>query len=292
MSTSSSASSSSNTNNQIQTDSAENVIRKAKFDNDLSSSNSISELNLPPTSQSILSIYSNPSTLHPLSNLNSNQHLDYLTLDDSQLSSIAGSQTVLPNRGWSDELCYGTGTVYVTGLILGGFWGAKDGWSRSQVIAADRLAKSIPISTNPSSTAPSGININLAPNPNPSPNPNPNPNPTASGHIKTGPASAAYSGAVGSGVSWRLRLNSILNGITRRGSFVGNTSGVLALMYNVFNCTLDRYRGQHDNWNSILAGGLTGALFRCTAGPQKMFIATSLMAAGAMGWSTIKPRLI
>lgn len=86
-------------------------------------------------------------------------------------------------------------------------------------------------------------------------------------------------------------------------------------MYNAFNCTLDRYREQHDNWNSIMAGGLTGALFRCTgepihlteipitlliveslhlisAGPQKMLIASSLMAAGAMGWSTAKPHLI
>jgi hypothetical protein len=35
-------------------------------------------------------------------------------------------------------------------------------------------------------------------------------------------------------------------------------------MYNAFNCTLDRQRGQHDQWNSVIAGGLTGALFRCT----------------------------
>jgi hypothetical protein len=35
-----------------------------------------------------------------------------------------------------------------------------------------------------------------------------------------------------------------------------------ALMYNAFNCTLDQQRGQHDKWNSLIAGGLTGALFR------------------------------
>ncbi|KAA1094491.1 Mitochondrial import inner membrane translocase subunit tim23 [Puccinia graminis f. sp. tritici] len=113
---------------------------------------------------------------------------------------------------------------------------------------------------------------------------------TASG-ASVGAGSATHSSSLGS-ISWRLRLNAILNGITRRGSFTGNTCGILAVMYNAFNCTLDRQRGQHDQWNSVIAGGLTGALFRCTAGFQKMFIASSLMAAGAMGWSAVKPKLI
>ncbi|KAI9612969.1 hypothetical protein H4Q26_010238 [Puccinia striiformis f. sp. tritici PST-130] len=201
----------------------------------------------------ILSAYAQPSSLHPLSNVNAG--LDYLTLDDAKLSTISGSQSVLPNRGWSDELCYGTGTVYVGGLAFGGLWGFKEGWGRSKAIAAGRIGKSIPaFSSTPSS-------------------------------------SASHTSSLGS-ISWRLRLNAILNGITRRGSFTGNTCGILALMYNAFNCTLDRQRGQHDQWNSVIAGGLTGALFRCTAGFQKMFIASSLMAAGAMGWSAVKPSLI
>ncbi|KAG0151725.1 hypothetical protein CROQUDRAFT_650757 [Cronartium quercuum f. sp. fusiforme G11] len=256
-----------------QLDSAENVLRKATFD-----TTSLAPSHLQaPTSESILSAYSRPSALHPLSNVTAD--LDYLSLDDAALSSIAGSQSVLPNRGWSDELCYGTGTVYVGGLGFGGLWGLREGWQRSKAIAAGRLARSL--ATASGVAAAQKVSAAQAA--------------TRGVKAPTGPAAAAataaFEGAPG-GVSWRLRLNAILNGITRRGSFTGNTCGILALMYNAFNCTLDRYRQQHDNWNSIMAGGLTGALFRCTAGPQKMLIASSLMAAGAFGWSTVKPHLI
>ncbi|POW04705.1 hypothetical protein PSTT_10203, partial [Puccinia striiformis] len=222
----------------------------------------------------ILSAYAQPSSLHPLSNVNAG--LDYLTLDDAKLSTISGSQSVLPNRGWSDELCYGTGTVYVGGLAFGGLWGFKEGWGRSKAIAAGRIGKSIPaFSSTPSSSGLSSTGSTAG----------------MSTAASLGTGSASHTSSLGS-ISWRLRLNAILNGITRRGSFTGNTCGILALMYNAFNCTLDRQRGQHDQWNSVIAGGLTGALFRCTAGFQKMFIASSLMAAGAMGWSAVKPSLI
>lgn len=42
-------------------------------------------------------------------------------------------------------------------------------------------------------------------------------------------------------------------------------------MYNGFNCTLDRYRGQHDTYNSVMAGAMTGALFRCTGASRRGF---------------------
>lgn len=236
-----------------------------------------SVLNLPILDP-ILSAYAQPSSLHPLSNVNAG--LDYLSLEDAKLSTIAGSQTVLPSRGWSDELCYGTGTVYVGGLAFGGLWGFKEGWARSKAIAAGRLAKSMGTFSSPSKPS-SGLS---------STGPTADIRTSSSG-APSAAASATQSSSLGS-ISWRLRLNAILNGITRRGSFTGNTCGILALMYNAFNCTLDRQRGQHDQWNSVIAGGLTGALFRCTAGLQKMLIASSLMAGGAMGWSAIKPTLI
>lgn len=239
-----------------------------------------SVLNLPILDP-ILSAYAQPSSLHPLSNVNAG--LDYISLDDANLSTIAGSQSVLPNRGWSDELCYGTGTVYVGGLAFGGLWGFREGWGRSKAIAAGRVAKSMVGSFGPSSKPSPFSGLSSA---------------RSTAGISTtasagslGAGSTAQSASLGT-ISWRLRLNAILNGITRRGSFTGNTCGVLALMYNAFNCTLDRQRGQHDQWNSVIAGGLTGALFRCTAGLQKMLIASSLMATGAMGWSIVKPSLI
>ncbi|WAR62394.1 hypothetical protein PtB15_14B489 [Puccinia triticina] len=221
-----------------------------------------SVLNLPILDP-ILSAYAQPSSLHPLSNVNAG--LDYLSLEDSKLSTIAGSQSVLPNRGWSDELCYGTGTVYVGGLAFGGLWGFKEGWGRSKAIAAGRVAKSMPTFSTPPKPASGLSSTGSAAGMS-----------TAASGASVGAASATHSSSLGS-ISWRLRLNAILNGITRRGSFTGNTCGILAVMYNAFNCTLDRQRGQHDQWNSVIAGALTGALFRCT---------------GAMGWSAIKPTLI
>jgi mitochondrial import inner membrane translocase subunit TIM23 len=54
-----------------------------------------------------------PARLHPLANLDK-QTLDYIILEDEQIKS-AGA---LPSRGWTDDLCYGTGATYLTGIIL------------------------------------------------------------------------------------------------------------------------------------------------------------------------------
>jgi mitochondrial import inner membrane translocase subunit TIM23 len=51
-----------------------------------------------------------PAALHPLANLDK-ETLDYIILEDEQIKS-AGA---LPSRGWTDDLCYGTGTTYLTG---------------------------------------------------------------------------------------------------------------------------------------------------------------------------------
>ena len=51
-----------------------------------------------------------PSRFHPLANLDK-QTLDYIILEDEQIKS-AGA---LPSRGWTDDLCYGTGATYLTG---------------------------------------------------------------------------------------------------------------------------------------------------------------------------------
>lgn len=69
-----------------------------------------------------------PSKLHPLAGLGN--ALDYLSVEDAQVNTLPGSQTALPSRGWSDDLCYGTGTTYVTALGLGGAWGLIEGLRR------------------------------------------------------------------------------------------------------------------------------------------------------------------
>lgn len=159
------------------------------------------------------------SKLHPLAGLNQ-QTLDYLSLDESQLSDVSRSKSFLPSRGWSDDLCYGTGTTYLTALSVGGAWGLIEGLNR------------IPPSAPP-----------------------------------------------------KIRLNGVLNSITRRGPFLGNSAGVVAMLYNGINSTIGYYRGKHDTANSIVAGGLSGMVFKSSRGVRPMIISGTVVASLAGAWA-------
>jgi mitochondrial import inner membrane translocase subunit TIM23 len=159
------------------------------------------------------------SQLHPLAGLNQ-QTLDYLSLDESTLSDLPGSRSALPSRGWSDDLCYGTGVTYLTALSMGGTWGIIEGLNRA-----------------PPSAPP------------------------------------------------KLRLNSVLNSVTRRGPFLGNSAGVVAMVYNGINSTIGYYRGKHDSANSVVAGALSGMLFKSTRGLRPMMISGGIVAGVAGGWA-------
>lgn len=88
--------------------------------------------------------------------------------------------------------------------------------------------------------------------------------------------------------SAKLKLNTVLNSITRRGPFLGNSAGVIALVYNGINSTVGYYRGKHDAANSILSGALAGALFKSTRGAKPMLIASGITATAAGAWSVAK----
>lgn len=156
-----------------------------------------------------------PSQLHPLAGLNQDT-LDYLSLEDS----LPDNASALPSRGWSDDLCYGTGVSYLSALTIGGAWGLAEGLQK-----------------NPPSMPP------------------------------------------------RLRLNGVLNAVTRRGPFLGNSAGVIAMVYNGMNSTIGYYRGKHDMSNSIVAGALSGALFKSTRGTRPMAISAAICASVAGGWA-------
>ena len=83
----------------------------------------------------------------------------------------------------------------------------------------------------------------------------------------------------------KLRLNSVLNSMTRRGPFLGNSAGVIAMVYNGINSTIGYYRGRHDSTNSILAGALSGMLFKSTKGVRPMMISGGLVASAAGLWA-------
>jgi len=82
----------------------------------------------------------------------------------------------------------------------------------------------------------------------------------------------------------KLRLNSVLNGVTRRGPFFANSLAVVALMYGCTNFAVEKIRGSEDEINSVIAGTTTGLLFRCTAGPRAIGIAgaVGLLASSGM----------
>ncbi|KAJ1017723.1 hypothetical protein NDA16_005042 [Ustilago loliicola] len=170
----------------------------------------------------------NLGDLSPLVGLGKDD-LEYLDLTDGAPSSMEGARTAVPSRGWSDDLCYGTGTTYLSGLAIGGLLGAREGFFR-----------------------PLGVD-----------------NPT-----------------------FRLRLNAVLNQVTRRGSFFGNSAGVVALIYNLVDASIDGVRGKHDIYGAVAAGGLSGALFKCTAGARPMALASGIMMAAAATWTTAKQALI
>ncbi|KAL8990400.1 MAG: hypothetical protein Q9177_000942 [Variospora cf. flavescens] len=83
----------------------------------------------------------------------------------------------------------------------------------------------------------------------------------------------------------KIRLNSVLNSVTRRGPFLGNSAGIIAMVYNGINSTIGHYRGKHDSANSILAGALSGMLFKSTRGLRPMMISGGLVAGAAGAWA-------
>lgn len=146
------------------------------------------------------------------------QGLDFLQVEDS--GPVGSSSGFAPSRGWSDDLCYGTGSSYLAGLTLGGAYGMVEGLRKSQ-------------------------------------------------------------GAT------KVRLNTTLNSITRRGPGVGNAVGVIAMLYNGTNSLIDYSRGTHDIFSSLAAGGISGAIFKCTSGARAAGISAAVCASVAGAWSVL-----
>ncbi|KAJ1658583.1 Mitochondrial import inner membrane translocase subunit tim23 [Dispira simplex] len=151
--------------------------------------------------------------------------VEYLLLDEQAPNALPGSQPgALPSRGWSDDLCYGTGTMYLMALSTGGLWGVLEGMRH--------------------------------------------------------PESKTF----------KLRLNGILNACTRRGPFLGNTAGVVTMLYNCTNALIGSARGKHDVFNSLGAAAISGALFKSTQGikPAAITSVMCLTVAGLWNWNQAK----
>ncbi|KAJ1930694.1 Mitochondrial import inner membrane translocase subunit tim23 [Tieghemiomyces parasiticus] len=146
--------------------------------------------------------------------------VEYLMLDDQAPNLLPGAQPgALPSRGWSDDLCYGTGALYFLGLSTGGVWGFLEGMRQTQ------------------------------------------------------------------GRPFKIRLNGVLNACTRRGPFLANSLGVVTMLYNCTNALIGAYRGKHDVYNSLAAAGISGLLFKSTAGVKPALIASGVCIGVAGIWN-------
>ncbi|CAJ0868020.1 6817_t:CDS:2 [Entrophospora sp. SA101] len=88
--------------------------------------------------------------------------------------------------------------------------------------------------------------------------------------------------------NFKLRLNTILNSITRRGPFIGNSCGILAMGYNTINGIISSTRGRHDTINNVASGALVGVIFKSTAGIKAAATASLICAATAGTWTSAK----
>ncbi|KAK0544355.1 Mitochondrial import inner membrane translocase subunit tim23 [Tilletia horrida] len=89
--------------------------------------------------------------------------------------------------------------------------------------------------------------------------------------------------------TFRLRLNTVLNAVTRRGTSLGNNGGCLALMYNLAELGISSARGSvSDPFSSVGAAGLTGVIFRSTAGVRQALVSGAVFAGAGAAWQGVK----
>ena len=105
----------------------------------------------------------------------------------------------------------------------------------------------------------------------------------------------------------RLRFNSVLNSMTRRGPFLGNSLGVIcttssfaclakleiiALMYHCIDGVIVQARGGTDEiFNSAASGTLAGLAFKSTAGLKAAGLAGVIGGVGITAFSFISDAL-
>ncbi|KAK3014076.1 hypothetical protein RJ639_008208 [Escallonia herrerae] len=85
------------------------------------------------------------------------------------------------------------------------------------------------------------------------------------------------------GDSLKLRVNRVLNSGGHAGRRLGNSLGVLGLIFAGLESAIVHWRGSDDVLNSVGAGLGTGALYRAASGPRSAAIAGAIggLAAGA-----------
>mmetsp|Transcript_22539 Transcript_22539/g.27177 ORF Transcript_22539/g.27177 Transcript_22539/m.27177 type:complete len:252 (-) Transcript_22539:304-1059(-) len=83
----------------------------------------------------------------------------------------------------------------------------------------------------------------------------------------------------------KLKMNRVLNGATNRGTFLGNSLGVVGLLYAVSDSAISNARGldESDLLNSTAAGVVTGMVYKSMSGPRAALVYGSAGGAIALG---------
>ncbi|CAF4712933.1 unnamed protein product, partial [Rotaria socialis] len=63
-----------------------------------------------------------------------------------------------------------------------------------------------------------------------------------------------------------VRTSSIINYVSRQGATTASAMGTIALIYSLFGTGISWVRDADDELNTVVSGGLTGLLYRSTAG--------------------------
>ncbi|KCV69226.1 hypothetical protein H696_04643 [Fonticula alba] len=86
-----------------------------------------------------------------------------------------------------------------------------------------------------------------------------------------------------------LLVNATLNGITRRGPFLGNNMAVVGFSFAAIDTMLDYATGEQSHTNRIIAGGLTGLLLRSLSGPRVALTSGAIGLALGTAFTFIRP---
>jgi hypothetical protein len=78
----------------------------------------------------------------------------------------------------------------------------------------------------------------------------------------------------------KLRVNSVVNAVSKRAPVFGANLGVLALLFTTTERLSAYYRNADDTLNPVIGAASTGFLFKCTSGPRQCVLWT---LAGGLG---------
>lgn len=132
------------------------------------------------------------------------------------------------HKSWGEQLTFWAGVSYLSGAIIGGSLGLREGIQKGNEMVAELVSPAAGRGTGPT--------------------------PATSLSVST--ASRA-----------KLRANALLNAVGRRAGRLGNAAGIIAILFSGFESFLHWFRDDVDDaWNYVGAGALAGAVYKSTAG--------------------------